>query len=532
MRQVDPKKSNRLTRGVAPDWMKGSGPFVGRITNHLDSDFMGRLEVEILKITETGNEDSETSAGYTVPCSYVSPFYGVTPRSGVSKNAGYDFTQKSYGMWAIPPDVGVKVIVFFAEENYGHGYWIGCVQDKNMNFMLPGGASTTFNDADKGTALPVGEYNKKVETGAGKDATQYIKPHSPDQVEQLKKAGLIADHVRGTNTSSARREVPSMVFGWSTPGALDRRPGKPKAAYGEKFAQSQVPFSRLGGSTFIMDDGDAAFVRKTKASEGPAAYADVEAGESGDPTLPANDFLKLRTRTGHQILLHNSEDLIYISHGSGDSWIELTANGKIDIYSKDSVSIHTENDFNFKADRDINLQAGRNINLNATENIFETAGINIERKAGENILDTAAMNIEIKAGEDGKITTAGKLDIDTPNTHMNNIDVTGKALVSQMVNTPMVQAGNVNGTAAGASWPNPGAYQQLGGYGASPPTAPTSAQDANDAKTPKRVPEHEPWQGHESIDPTLHTIDKTDVSEDAETVLPEAPRIKDTFKKQ
>jgi len=515
MRQVDPKKSNRLTRGVAPDWMKGGGPFVGRITNHLDSDFMGRLEVEILKITETGNEDSETSAGYTVPCSYVSPFYGVTPRSGVSNNPGYDFTQKSYGMWAIPPDVGVKVIVFFAEENYGHGYWIGCVQDKNMNFMLPGVAATTFNDKDKANLLPVGEYNKKVEAAAGKDATQYIKPHSPDQFEQLTKSGLLGDHIRGTNTSSARREVPSMVFGWSTPGALDRRPGKPKAAYGEKFAQSQVPFSRLGGSQFIMDDGDAAFVRKTKASEGPAVYADVEAGESGDPTLPANDFLKLRTRTGHQILLHNSEDLIYISHGSGNSWIELTANGKIDIYSKDSVSIRSENDLNLKADRDINLQAGRNINLNATENIYETA----------------AMNVEIKAGADGKITTAGKLDIDTPNTHMNNLDVTGKALVSEMVNSPQVQAGNINGTAAGASWPDPGKgdNQILPGYGASPPTAPTSAEDA---KTPKRVPEHEPWQGHESIDPTLHTPDKTDVAQDAETVLPEVPTIKDTFKKQ
>ena len=51
--------------------------------------------------------------------------------------------------------------------------------------------------------------------------------------------------------------------------------------------------------------------------------------------------------------------------------------------------------------------------------------INIERKAGENILETAGMNIEIKAGEDGKITTAGKLDIDI-NTHMNNIDVQEK----------------------------------------------------------------------------------------------------------
>ena len=32
---------------------------------------MGLLEVEILKITETGNEDSETSAGYTVPKRYM-----------------------------------------------------------------------------------------------------------------------------------------------------------------------------------------------------------------------------------------------------------------------------------------------------------------------------------------------------------------------------------------------------------------------------------------------------------------------------
>ena len=77
------------------------------------------------------------------------------------------------------------------------------------------------------------------------------------------------------------------------------------------------------------------------------------------------------------------------------------------------------------------------------------------------------MNIEIKAGEDGKITTAGKLDIDTPNTHMNNIDVTGKALVSQMVNTSwyrqemlMVQQQEHFG--------QPGAYARLGGYGASP----------------------------------------------------------------
>ncbi len=506
------KPANRLTRGIKPDWLKGGGPYVGRIVNHLDSEFMGRLEVEILKISESGNEDSDTSSGYSIPCSYVSPFYGVTPRSGVTDNPGFDFTQKSYGLWAIPPDIGVKVLVFFAEDNYGHGFWMGCIQDKNMNFMIPGGASTTYNDENKSKPRPVGEYNKKREKAAGKDATQYIKPCNMDACNILDSNGLGGDQTRGTNTSSARRELPSMVFGWSTPGPYDRRSGKPKVAYGEKFGQSQVPFSRLGGSNFIMDDGDASLVRKTKANAGGSEYANVEKGETGDVTVPHNEFVKLKTRTGHQILLHNSEDLIYISHGSGNSWIELTANGKIDIYSADSVSIHSENDLNLKADRDMNFQAGRTINLNAAENIF----------------GTAASNIEIKAGADGKITTAGKLDIDTPKTHVNNLDVTGKALVSQMVNVPTLQAGNVNGTGAGSPWPNSGPNQILPGYGASPPTAPTSAEDA---KTPQRIPSHEPWDGHENVDPTLHTPDKTDSSTVTQPGSGIAGITRDTFRK-
>ena len=184
---------------------------------------------------------------------------------------------------------------------------------------------------------------------------------------------MTVDTIRGITSSSARRETPSMVFGWSTPGPYDRRPGKPKAKYGEKLAQSDIPFSRLGGSSIVMDDGDASLVRKTKASAGGSEYANVEQGEKGDVTVPANELLRLRTRTGHQILLHNSEDLIYIAHGSGNSWIEMTANGKIDIYAADSVSIHSNNDFNFKADRDINIEAGNDINVSAGAKINQTS---------------------------------------------------------------------------------------------------------------------------------------------------------------
>src|SRR6056300_777554 len=127
---------NKITRTRRPSWMESSGPYLGKIKNHLDSEYMGAVEVEILKINESGNP--EGGSGYLLPCYYVSPFYGVTPREGAKPNPGFAYTQQSYGMWAVPPDVGTTVVVLTMEENFGFGYWIGCVQDKYMNFMVPG----------------------------------------------------------------------------------------------------------------------------------------------------------------------------------------------------------------------------------------------------------------------------------------------------------------------------------------------------------------------------------------------------------
>ena len=366
---------NEFSRTNRPAWMETSGPYIAKIVNHLDSEYMGAIEVEILKLNEAGNP--EGGSGYLMPCYYVSPFYGVTPREGVKPNPGFDNTQKSYGIWAIPPDVGTKVVVLAMEESYGFGYWIGCVQDKYMNFMLPGRASTTYNAEDNTSPKPVGEYNKSLEPATGRDPTKYIKPCDTDTCNVLSTQGLSGDTTRGTTTTSARRELPSMVFGWSTPGPADRRQGKPTASYGENFGRSQVPFNRLGGSTFVMDDGDPMLVRKTPSSgsnAGPPEYASVEKDEVGEVTLPHNELTRWRTRTGHQILMHNTEDLIYIGNAKGSTWIEMTAEGKIDIFANDSVSVHTKNDLNITADRDIIMTAGRNISLKAGKDGRITAG--------------------------------------------------------------------------------------------------------------------------------------------------------------
>lgn len=429
------------------------GPFLAKVISHQDPTYMGILEVELLR--PVGNTGSE---GQLHQVKMMTPFGGATSVDYIGDEDDYNNTQKSYGMWFVPPDVGTTVMVIFIDGDPKRGFWIGCVVDNAMNFMTPGIAATE-QVVEGGPRAPVAEYNKKVNSSVS-DPTMIKKPKHP-LAQVLEDQGLLEDDIRGITTSSARRETPSMVFGISTPGPLDTRPGAKTGKIGKKeWVIDNAFVSRLGGSTFVMDDGDDKYLRKTPASEGPPEYAAVEQGETdGNRTIPHNELIRLRTRTGHQILLHNSEDLIYIGNARGTTWIELTSDGKIDIYAKDSISVHTENDLNFTADRDINFTANNNINFNAANNIFAQA----------------ATNIEIKAGADGKITTAATLNLKSD----HHIETSGRI--------------DMNGPAASAA-----------------ANAPKAA----------RIPQTEPWAGHENLDPLSHTPDKTIAVEEPELEVP------------
>ena len=346
------------------------GPFLATVIGHQDPTYMGTIEVELLR--PTGNTSDETSIHQV---KYMSPFYGVTSASHLGENNDFGSTQKSYGWWAVPPDVGTTVVVIFIDGDARRGYWIGCVQDEGMNFMVPGLAATqkVVEDVEADNAgsygrVPVAEYNKKVNDLKDPDVTQLLKPKHP-LADVLDSQGLLFDDIRGITTSSARREVPSMVFGISTPGPVDKRDGAPRGRIGKKEWKIDNAFvGRLGGSTWVMDDGDARFLRKKTASEGPPEYASLENGETdGDVEIPHNELIRLRTRTGHQILLHNSEDLIYITNARGTAWIEFTSDGKIDIFAQDSISIKTDKDLNLYSGRDINIEAKRNFNVKVHE---------------------------------------------------------------------------------------------------------------------------------------------------------------------
>jgi hypothetical protein len=319
------------------------GPYLAEITNNLDSTYMGMLEVALVR----GVPASITNQNNTFVVRYLSPFYGATSVRYEGNNSGdFNDVQKSYGMWMVPPTIGTTVMVIFVDCDPNQGYWIGCVPnaDKYQNHMVPGIAASgqTELTAEQsryfGTSvLPVAEFLKKTRNLDNPNVAKFTKPVHPFAY-RLREQGLLLDDVRGITSSGARREVPSQVFGISTPGPLDTNGPKKSIGYG---AGILAPVSRLGGSTFVMDDGDI----------------------NGQ-----NELIRIRTRTGHQILLHNSSDLIYIGNSKGTAWIELTSSGKLDIYANDSVSIRTEADFNLRADRDFNIEAGNNVNIKSFGN--------------------------------------------------------------------------------------------------------------------------------------------------------------------
>lgn len=498
------------------------GPYVGYVKNPTDVNRMGRLFVHIPDLH--GKYDNDNFINTTVSCSYCSPFAGQTPLSETAVDREFANTQKSYGFWMVPPDVDTKVLVVFADGNPNDAYWIGCVYEDSMNHMTPGIATSKSNKFVGNSAqnekyyveneldnAPVAEAQRKGESSnvarinqtARDDVAFTTRPVHPFQTDTLLDQGLAKDSVRGTTSSSARRETPSQVFGISTPGPIDfegqrtakresiNRHGKIYGDSGDEFDFERVAHSRLGGNTFVMDDGTPVL------REGNINATEIE-----------NELIRLRTRSGAQLLLHNTEGLAYIINNDGTAWIEFSKDGKIDIYSKDSVSVHTENDFNLRAERDLNLEAGRNVNIKATgqntgDNLVNSTGsaitgrLHLDARNIEMIAkkDTDGGDIKINANNDFQLfaTANGKIEVGT------NVDVF--AGTDFLVNTGSEIHFNTSGKVS-SGHVGTTVVQQLSLF---------DNVGVNQTKSiMKRVPTEEPYAEHENIRRDSATPDQTD----------------------
>lgn len=428
------------------------GIYVGFVKDNIDFQKNGRLKVWI---PEFGSQP-ENPSGWKI-VNYCSPFAGSTNiKKNKNGSPNYEDTQVSYGMWFVPPDLENEVTIFFANGDPLKGYWFGCLGQPYMNFSVPGHSSDTnhfqneVGSESKGAPLPVGEYNKSRSDIPNPDSV--TRPVNTTAYAGVSQQGLAKDKVRGLNTSSARRESPSEVYGISTPGpTISGHPGH-----------------RTGGSQLVFDDGSG------------------------------TEYTALRTKSGAQIKIDETNELIYIINKKGTSWIQMDADGNVDIFAAGSISGRALEDFNIRADRDINLEAGRNVNLKAAKDYNGSPGTDIGSEGSGsggdikiralNNLDisvqtnsslSTGQNLNIVTGQQSLFTTNGELHIKTNASafYQSAADTnikSGAALYLQSNNTTNILAGNnIVQTGAAIHLNGPQAHPATAASNATAATVPT-----------------------------------------------------------
>jgi hypothetical protein len=297
----------------------------GEIMDTVDETRNGRMLVYIPDITGT---DKSRSALFD--CEWTSPFAGATYSSASTDPENAEAAQTSYGMWMRPPDPGTRVVVgMIMIRSIKRPVILGCFFHTNRNFMVPGIPIGTTPDREN---QPVTEINMDAAEGAshniryeweGDAVTTYadIRPRSPF-ADVLYWQGLYRDSARGRTTSGARREPVSEVFGILTPGS--RKSGNPAA--------------RNPGHQFVMDDNDS------------------------------SQLIRLRTGKGMQLLLNDTDNIIYIINRNGTGYVEIDGDGNIDMFGKGSFNVRTMGDLNLRADQNINIEAGQDVNIKAANN--------------------------------------------------------------------------------------------------------------------------------------------------------------------
>lgn len=380
---IDPTKT---------DIPQPSGIFIGKVKAIDTNTRSGRLQVFI---PQFGGANPESPTAWKL-VSYASPFMGSTSSAlgeytqPVPGQNTFSLSTQSYGFYMTPPDIGAEVLCCFVPGSQ-EGYWFACVNSSVTRNMTPaiGAVELSYisqeSISESGLApyLLPGKFYPVAETVESKDIYSKAgflpnlqKPLHIPQTIRLVVQGLDSDNVRGAISSSSQRDPVSAVFGFSTPG----RPfGSQDPATDPNIAQKLVSgefnpatynvTTRVGGHSFVMDDGDL---------------------------FGKDNLVRLKTSMGHQIMLNDTEGFIYVANSNGTAWIELTKEGDILVYGAKDFALRTQGNIMMHSDNNISFFAGRNINMQAVGSV-KMAGQLVQASA-ETALNLYGKQAQLRSG--------------------------------------------------------------------------------------------------------------------------------------
>lgn len=467
---------------------------------------------------------------------YVSPFGGtissMTRGPGVQQSSG----GATYGFWAIPK-IGSQVIVMCLNGNPRHRIYIGCVYDMHSVNSMPHGRFMYDDhpalDKNGEAASPAGPYT----SGEG-----FLEPLN-------------------TNLKAAFSNYGGSNYEWQSRAA--------------DYTASAVDVENLNDSYSLVPDDKSVIHNGRKYTQG-YQNSRIDPRSTTNPrmanldsqvhclTTPGfhaismddrqeNCRMRFRTTSGHQIILDDTNERIYIATAQGNNWIEMDQCGNIDIFANKKVSIHSAEDINFSTDKSIKMFAKENIHLRAdkqirtyskedmffktdkdikikSDNVFFDIKTDVNLKTGTN-LNIGATNINIVAtteshnlttlnitSQDVLITQTGDFNLLAANLYLKSstgtIDINSSSTLqlhsatsTKLSSDVMVDIfGTITTTLTGggatAKWASGVmTYPSAPPATISTPTDPTEAAQADDpivvvtnsAFVTNRNPAHEPW---------------------------------------
>lgn len=266
---------------------------------------------------------------------YVSPLAGQTIDypAGPDSSAAPDFV--SYGFWAVPK-VGATVVIGFLYGDRNQRFYLGSFFPEHGNRSLPAG-----RNSDKGPTT---------------DTLEAVQPAVANLNAQFQ-------------------------------GNLTAPEARSRGVYERQVAQGKTDKDGLEG--YQKGVKEAGLDPQTYCITTPGRHSIIMQDN------PETGRVRIKTAAGHQVILDDTNERIYVSTAKGQSWFEMDQDGRIHVYAGDSVSITSGGDFNLSVKGNINLNAGGNINLAATGHgrISACSDISLSSDKAMNLQSGAGMNL-------------------------------------------------------------------------------------------------------------------------------------------
>lgn len=438
-------------------------PTLGIVVDTNDPQQRGRVRVMCPKLGD--DPDPATMDVDHLPWALTTVPFGGFIDQGFRGNGTSIGDETSYGMFGTPK-IGAQALVDVIDGNNSLRVVTGYIYDT-------GGANT----------LPHGRYQVKGGAIEGPLAV------GGSPIEPLYSNGKAAFANPFFNVGDSHAS-----FEWMSRGAdktvaahreFDKRPNQSDSDDEGKLlveldgritsqTQGYAP-NRMGSTPEMSGARDAKYDPQTYCWVTPGFHAISMDDRKG------NTRIRLRTTTGHQILLDDTNERIYIGTNQGNAWLEMDSCGNIDVHSETRVSIHAAKDINMTAGESIRLTA-KELHLKSSQETRMTAGTDLGIHSNTNIRVGALMSTYLQSGIETHMLVGTTLYV-TSGSNMN-LNSGGNVLTTSTGTNETLAGGNIIESA-------PTIYMNSGAQAQPADGAQMAAEQP--ARHTNRVPQHEPW---------------------------------------